>query len=110
MFDVFKYCLTKEYMSAELPSTKRIASTTEAVDNSSSKTTTSSVLDHYLIPKHEILTNEEAQKIFEIYGISFENLPKIDKADPAIKAIKGKSGDIVRITRANGKVYYRGVI
>ncbi len=68
------------------------------------------VLDHYLVPKHEILTKEETQKMYEQFNIEFKNLPKIDKDDPAIKAIKGKQGDVVKIIRPNGKVYYRGVV
>ncbi|NCO84775.1 MAG: DNA-directed RNA polymerase subunit H [Candidatus Huberarchaeum crystalense] len=77
---------------------------------STNKKTEPGVLEHYLVPDHKIITSEEARKIFEFYSISFENLPKIDITDPVIKAIKGKPGDIIKITRKNGKIYYRGVV
>ncbi len=70
--------------------------------------------DHILVPKHELLSKEEAKELLEILGIKKEDLPKIKVNDPIIKEIGAKPGDIVRIIREDklfGKsVYYRLVV
>ena len=72
------------------------------------------VLEHELVPKHEILSKKESKKILENYGIKSTQLPKVRVDDPVIKAIKAKKRDIIRITRisatAGEAVYYRIVI
>jgi DNA-directed RNA polymerase subunit H len=69
------------------------------------------ILDHILVPKHEILSKQEAEKLLKEKGLTESQLPGIRKEDPVTKAIKGKKGDIVKITRdsiTTGKsVYYR---
>jgi len=57
------------------------------------------IFDHYLVPKHEIAHPEEYNKILEKYNIKKEDLPKIRISDPAIRAIGGKTGDVIKITR-----------
>ncbi|MEX2724261.1 MAG: DNA-directed RNA polymerase subunit H [Candidatus Freyarchaeota archaeon] len=72
------------------------------------------IFDHYLVPKHEIAQPEEYEKILKKYNIKKEELPKIKVSDPAIKAIGGNVGDIVKITRdsktAGKTVIFRYVI
>ncbi len=70
--------------------------------------------EHYLVPKHAILTKEEAAKVLEKLDIQkISLLSKIKKSDPAIKKMKPKRGDIVRIERtsrtAGETIYYRRV-
>jgi len=73
-----------------------------------------SVLSHRLVPKHEILTKEEADQLLARYGITSQQLPHILTTDPVVKELGGKAGDIVKITResetAGQSVYYRVVV
>jgi DNA-directed RNA polymerase subunit H len=75
---------------------------------------TINVLAHVLVPKHEILNEEEIKKLMEKYGIMQEQLPKILANDPAVKAIGAKAGDVIKITRDSqtaGKTeYFRTVV
>ncbi len=70
--------------------------------------------DHILVPKHELLSKEEAKELLKILGVRKEDLPKIRADDPIAKEIGAKPGDIVRIIResktAGRSVVYRLVI
>jgi len=70
--------------------------------------------DHMLVPKHEVLSEKEAEELLRILGISKEQLPKIKADDPIVKEIGAKPGDIVKITRksltAGESVFYRLVV
>jgi len=70
--------------------------------------------DHILVPKHEVLSEEEAEELLKVLGVKKEDLPKIRSDDPIVKEIKAKPGDIVRIIREDEKfgksVYYRLVV
>ncbi|NOY11523.1 MAG: DNA-directed RNA polymerase subunit H [Archaeoglobi archaeon] len=70
--------------------------------------------DHILVPKHELLSEEEAKEVLETLGIRKEDLPKIRADDPIAKEIGAKPGDIVRIIREDElvgrSVAYRLVI
>ncbi|MEM3526239.1 MAG: DNA-directed RNA polymerase subunit H [Candidatus Jordarchaeaceae archaeon] len=72
------------------------------------------IFEHYLVPKHEIADPEDYSKILEKYRIKKENLPKIRASDPAVRAIGGKPGDVIKITRnsktAGKTIVYRIVI
>lgn len=66
------------------------------------------------MPKHIILSEEDANKLLQTYNISKKQLPKILAKDPAIKPMEPKAGDIVKILRnsptTKTAVYYRVVI
>ena len=69
---------------------------------------------HYLVPKHLILTEKKASEVMKKFGVKrIRLLPRIKKSDPAIKKMKPKKGDIVRIERnsrtAGQTTYYRRV-
>ena len=72
------------------------------------------VSTHNLVPKHVLLSEKEKNIVFEKYSITFKELPKIYTGDPAIKELKLKSGDVIKITKksptAGTAEYYRGVI
>lgn len=57
------------------------------------------ILEHKLVPKHEIMSDSEIEE--ELGNADFEivNLPKIKIDDPVIKNIDAKADDILRITR-----------
>ncbi len=71
-------------------------------------------LEHKMVPKHEILYEDEVNKILSEYTIEKEQLPKIRISDPAAIAIKAKVGDVIRIIRqsptAGKSFFYRYVI
>ncbi|MHC1571530.1 MAG: DNA-directed RNA polymerase subunit H [Methanosarcinales archaeon] len=73
-----------------------------------------SLLDHEMVPSHEILDEEEVKSLLERYGIEKEQLPKIKVKDPVIKEIKAQVGDVIKITRksatAGEAIIYRLVI
>lgn len=72
------------------------------------------LFSHELVPKHILLSKEEAEKILKELNIHPEQLPWIKKSDPAALAIGAKPGDIVKIIRrsstAGEVVVYRYVI
>ena len=72
------------------------------------------IFEHSLVPKHEVLSKEEAEELLRKYRIKPYHLPKIKDKDPAVKAIGAKPGDIIKITRksptAGEYVHYRYVI
>ena len=72
------------------------------------------IYEHVLVPKHEITTAEERQKVLNEYRVQPYQLPRLRASDPAVKAIGAKPGDIVKIIRESqtaGKyVSYRYVV
>lgn len=74
----------------------------------------SSMMNHFLVPIHEIVSEEEAIEIIKKYGGKKEKFPKIILADPVIEEINAKAGDLIRIIResptAGKSVYYRVVV
>uniref|UniRef100_A0A7C2Z9P1 DNA-directed RNA polymerase subunit Rpo5 n=1 Tax=Ignisphaera aggregans TaxID=334771 RepID=A0A7C2Z9P1_9CREN len=57
------------------------------------------ILEHELVPKHEVLSLEEGLEVLKKYGVRPEQLPWIKTSDPVVKAIGAKPGDIIKITR-----------
>jgi DNA-directed RNA polymerase subunit H len=54
---------------------------------------------HELVPEHILLNQTEIDILLSRYRIQPYQLPHIKSSDPAIIAIGGKSGDIVKIIR-----------
>lgn len=71
------------------------------------------ITKHALIPKQIKLSEKDKNELFKKYGISFRELPKIKKNDPAIANMDIKPGDIIKITRKSptaGEIeFYRAV-
>ncbi len=71
------------------------------------------IFEHALVPKHEILTEEEKQLLSQ-YRIQPYQLPQIKASDPSVKVIGAKPGDILRIIRksstAGEHIAYRYVV
>jgi len=72
------------------------------------------IFEHALVPKHEIINEEERKQILEQFKIQPYQMPQIKANDPAAKAIGAKPGDILRIIRksstAGEHVAYRYVV
>ncbi|MCE5338273.1 DNA-directed RNA polymerase subunit H [Methanoculleus sp. UBA303] len=57
------------------------------------------VLKHEMVPDHQIMDEEEVADLLATYHISLEQLPKVYHDDPAVRAIGGDVGNVIRITR-----------
>ncbi len=57
------------------------------------------LFEHNLVPKHEILTDQEREQLLLTYKVHPYQLPQINSLDPCVKAIGAKPGDILRIIR-----------
>ncbi len=72
------------------------------------------ITKHILVPKHTLLTDKEKEKLLNKYIITIKELPKIMLTDPAIRHLKVKIGDVIKIERisptAGKAIFYRGVI
>lgn len=72
------------------------------------------ILEHVLVPKFRVLSEEEKKEVFEKFNITEDKLPKILDSDPVVKKIEAKAGDVLEIKRtsevAGESVYYRVVV
>ena len=72
------------------------------------------MIEHNLVPKHELLSPEEGQKILEKYKVTREQMPMILLNDSAITHLQAKVGDIIKIIRISRfigpSLYYRVVV
>ena len=70
--------------------------------------------DHIYVPKHEIMTKNEAEEVLEKYHCKATELPLIFSNDPAIVGLGIKPGDMIKIIResatAGESFYYRYVV
>lgn len=55
--------------------------------------------EHYLVPRHEILTSEEARTFLRKNRVKFNQLPIISIYEPIAKYYGAKSGQIMRVYR-----------
>ena len=72
------------------------------------------VRKHVLVPKHEILSAEQAKVVLDQFKVTAHQLPVIKNSDPVAEAIGAKPGDILKITRdsqtAGRAISYRHVV
>ena len=70
-----------------------------------------SILKHFLVPEHVVLTDDEKKELLKKLEIVENQLPKILKNDAVVKEIGAKEGDVIKITRkslsAGVATYYR---
>jgi DNA-directed RNA polymerase subunit H (RpoH/RPB5) len=66
---------------------------------------------HELVPKHEIVSNDEANKILDLYNAKKKDLPNILHTDKMARYLNVRPGQLVKITRssptAGEYVFYR---
>ena len=71
------------------------------------------ISEHSFVPKHELLSEQEAEELLRRLDVSRQQLPYILASDPMVKKLGAKFGDIIKITResetAGKAVYYRVV-
>jgi len=71
------------------------------------------IFDSHLVPKHEILSDEEKKKFLEEYNVTIKQLPRIRSTDAVVKILNAKKGDILKVSRndpAIGEYYYHRVV
>ena len=72
------------------------------------------IFEHALVPRHEILTENQQNELLAKYRIKPYQMPQIKSTDPAVKAIGAKPGNILRIIRksstAGEHIAYRYVV
>ena len=59
------------------------------------------ITQHILVPKHILLSEDEANQVLQQFNISALQLPVIQATDPMAKAIGAKAGAIVKIERTS---------
>jgi len=72
-------------------------------------------LEHVLVPKHELITEEEEKKeILKVYKIKENQLPKILSSDAIARYFGARKGQVFKITRysetSGESIYYRIVV
>ena len=72
------------------------------------------IFDHDFVSKHELLSAEEREQILTEYKMEPYQLPRIRASDPAVIAVGGIPGDMVKVIRKSptaGKyIAYRYVV
>lgn len=72
------------------------------------------VMRHEFVPKHVLLTKDETIELLNKYKISLIDLPMVLNTDPAVFAVGGREGDVIKILRKSQTThkeieYYRYV-
>ncbi len=57
------------------------------------------VLNHTMVPHHEVVPEEERAGVFEHYGAAEDQFPKILSSDPGARACGARPGDVVKVVR-----------
>ena len=69
------------------------------------------IVDHVMVPKHEILSQEQGEQVLQTYCARKKDMPLISTSDPVAKYYNIKIGNIVRITRPSSmtveSIFYR---
>lgn len=69
-----------------------------------------SPMNNNLVPKYEVCTEEMVFDMLNKYHITIDSLPKLFLKDPAARWNSFEIGNIIRITRPSGGIYYRLVV
>lgn len=61
------------------------------------------IIEHDLVPKHEVLTEEQMKTFFPDYECKKKSMPKMLHIDPVARYYNMKPGDVCRISRYSDK-------
>ena len=64
------------------------------------------VMEHVLVPKAELLSEDQKKKVLVKYNISESQFPKISKSDPVAKALVAEVGTLIKINREDPTANY----
>jgi len=73
------------------------------------------LVSHILIPKHEVMADDEVEELLKKYNITKDKLPKIYEFDAAISGLnpEPKPGEVIKILRKSptaGNIFYYRVV
>lgn len=57
------------------------------------------VLNHNMVPHHEVVPEEERAAVFARFGAKEDQFPKILASDPGARACSARPGDVIRVVR-----------
>ena len=60
---------------------------------------TFNISEHFLVPNHVKLTEEEKKALLEKYNISINQLPEMFASDPAIAPLNAQVGEVIDVVR-----------
>lgn len=67
-------------------------------------------ISNRMVPKHELCTGKMVTKLLHKHSITIDALPKIPSRDPIVRWYGWEVGDVIKLTRPNGELYYRMVV
>ena len=72
------------------------------------------ITQHFLVPQHIKLTEEQKKELLKKFNISIKQLPMIKKNDPAIKDLLVVPNDVILVRRKSPTTketdYYRVIV
>ena len=72
------------------------------------------VKNHILVPNHKRLSEKEKKELFEIFGISINELPKVFITDMGISHLDISEDDVIQVPRkspvSGESIFYRRVV
>jgi DNA-directed RNA polymerase subunit H len=74
-----------------------------------------SILEHKLVPRHILLSKEEAEEVCRKFRVKPHQLPHIKSSDPVVKMLGAQPGDMLKVVRksfsqAGDAIAYRYVV
>lgn len=63
-----------------------------------------------MVPKHELCSEDTVAELLHKHSITIDTLPKILVRDPIVRWYGWEVGDVIKVIRPNGELYYRIVV
>jgi DNA-directed RNA polymerase subunit H len=65
---------------------------------------------HEIIPVHNVLSKDNAEKVLSEFRVSRLQIPKIRAKDAALAGLGAKAGQVIEVARLDDSKYYRLVV